>query len=522
MIANRTRRLFAAALLGLSSNAGGCAVYEMSGWKLPQARVPDVRPVLRERSDDAVADFDRRRNQAQYLAAQTSWKQGDFDRCVEALNKILDRDPGHREALLLLADVKLETDKPDEAVEALRLAVAADPHDPEIAYRLGVALETIGDVADAIPYLRQAANANPEDTQLAADLAEAEELLRAEAEPPRKTATTKKADANVVPVAHEEPLAVVNDAPRPASVIDTEFAAALADWEQNRVVECAGRLRELLERQPDHVEANILQAEIDLNGGQASAALRRMDRLVVKHPRNVQVRQACGLVNEAAGNVEKAKLFFAEAESLAETDALVAVAYDEPASATSSLTIASTASSSEPRLLPVGSEVLTPPEFPQLTKLASATVPEVDLSGEPAALLTDGQSALAEGKIEAAKQLLRAAVARTKDDPHTVVTASVAALKLEQPELALELATTGTTAFPRNAGLHRIRGMAAYRLGRYADAESALQQSLHLDKSPALSYFLLGSAQSRLGKSESAERNFSEAARLDARYAKRK
>ena len=64
--------------------------------------------------------------------------------------------------------------------------------------------------------------------------------------------------------------------------------------------------------------------------------------------------------------------------------------------------------------------------------------------------------------------------------------------------------------------------MAAYRMRRYADAETALRQSLSLDNSQALSYFLLGSALEHLGKPEESERYRSEAARLDSRYALRK
>jgi uncharacterized protein HemY len=117
---------------------------------------------------------------------------------------------------------------------------------------------------------------------------------------------------------------------------------------------------------------------------------------------------------------------------------------------------------------------------------------------------------------------LRAVVEQGADDPQAALGASIEALKLEQPELAFELASAAVKRFPRSAGLHRVRGMAAYRLGRYAEAEAALRQSLSLDNSQALSYFLLGSALDRLGKTEQAQRYRSEAARLDARYASRK
>jgi predicted Zn-dependent protease len=511
---SNSRRLATAVALWLSAAAGGCHLPDLPPLKWPEPPVPDVHPILKDRNDEAVRDFDERRNAAQYLAAQTSWRQGDYGRCREALEKVLDRDPNHRGALLLSADVALETENPQDAIDLLRRALAADAHDAEVAYRLGLALETAGAVAEAVPYLRQAAAADPANQQYAAALTEAEGQLNGEN-------TTAAAETPPPPVITDEaqPLSdasPVKAAPAPEAEVkaDPEFAAALVDWEANRVVECANRLTKILARDQEHVEANILQAEIELNGGQTAAALRRMDRLVLAHPRDFQVRQACGLVNEAAGNVEKANHFFQEAESLAEADALVTVAYQEPISGKTATEVDAVAIAAP---TPVESEVLNVPDVPQLQNLPNERLPQ-----DAAALLGDGQAALQSGKITDARRMLKTAVARSNDGPHTAVTASIAALKLEQPELALELSAAGAASFPRSAALHRIRGMAAYRLGKYAEAESSLRQSLNLDNSQALSYFLLGSAQSRLGKTEEAKRNLREAARLDARYAQRK
>ena len=60
-------------------------------------------------------------------------------------------------------------------------------------------------------------------------------------------------------------------------------------------------------------------------------------------------------------------------------------------------------------------------------------------------------------------------------------------------------------------------GAAQYRLGNYNAAQVAIGQALSLDKSDALTYFLMGSTLARLGQNQAAERQFSEAARLDPR-----
>ena len=126
------------------------------------------------------------------------------------------------------------------------------------------------------------------------------------------------------------------------------------------------------------------------------------------------------------------------------------------------------------------------------------------------------------GPRSAVAQRLRSEAARKPNDAHAVVVASIEALKLEQPALAYELSKEGTQRFPESAGLHRVQALAAYRLGRYEEAEAAVRQSLSLDNSQALSYFLLGSVCERRGDRASAARYRAEAARLDARYASQK
>lgn len=515
MISNYSSRRFAVVALLCLAASVGCQVPDVSKWKFPEPPVPDVGPIRKERREDAVREFDERRNSAQFLAAQTCWRQGDQQRCREALEKVLDRDPNHRGALLLSAELALETDRPQEAVDSLRRALALDPRDAETAYRLGLALETSGDSAEAVPYLRQASQADPANKQYASALSEVEQQLSggnktaaAPTDEPAQLEQPQEAKPASPAAEKVEAKVVAAPVPQPEAERDPEFAAALADWEANRVVECAQRLTRILERDPDHIEGNILQAEIELNGGQTAAALRRMDRLVLSFPRSFQVRQACGLVNEAAGNVDKANLFFQEAEALAEAETLVTVAYQEPMEAANAVAAAPVA---------IASNEIALPAVPQLEDMPNDELPQ-----DAAVLLVDGQAALEAGKIPDARRLLKAAVTRGKDDPQTAVTASIAALKLEQPELALELSSAGSKEFPRSAALHRIHGMASYRLGQYAEAESSLRQSLNLDNSQALSYFLLGSAQNRLGKTEEAKRNLREAARLDARYARRK
>lgn len=423
----------------LSTSLGGCAGFEPPDILKPE--IADVRPILKGRTDDAVAKFDRDRNATLFTAAEALWRQGDYERCRESLDKILERDPNHRDSLLLAADVSLELDHPEEAVETLRRLAAVDPEDAEAAYRLGLALEAAGKVDEALPYLRQAVEHDPTNPKYTAAVPDAERLLAEMGEEAKDAA-------------------------------ESEFVAALAQWEAGRDDVAVRLITGFLATHPHHVEANILMAEIDLAGGRDDLALQRMDRLAVRYPENPQICRATGLMMQSLGKTAAAEHCFAEARRLTRQGAVVPASFEASA-----------------------------PQPPQLGGLES--------------------NASNTARDEAGARL-RAVVERGADDPQAALAASVEALKLEQSELAFELATAGVKRFPRSAGLHRVRGMAAYRLGRYAEAEASLRQSISLDNSQALSYFLLGSALDRLGKTEQAERYRSEAARLDSRYASRK
>jgi predicted Zn-dependent protease len=477
---------FASCGLVLSAVAGCNGFGDLSVARFVEPEVPDVHPIRRARADEAVAEFDHKRNEAQYLAAKSSWRQGDYPRCRESLDKVLDRDPNHRASLLLLADVALETDKPDEAVATLRRLTALDPQDAEAAYRLGLALETADQVAEAVPYLRQAAKAEPQNAKYVDALRQAEHLV---------AGTNRPAPAQA-------------PAP-PVALADERFAAALADWEAGREADAAKKVAAFLTAQPDHVDANILQAEIDVAAGRTKAAIERMEKLAAGRPTDPQVCQAFGLILAATGDHLAAAQYFTEAKRLAVAQARPADSAEE--NAVLQATFVTPADDGEP------------PTAPAELNLPGAEPRRLDVSQwDPAELLRQGEAALGNKQLDEADRLLHAAIDHSADDVQTALAATVAPLKLEQPELSYRLASHAVVRFPHSAGLHRVRGMAAYRLRRYAEAEAALRQSVSLDNSQALSYFLLGSALHHLGRPEEGERYRSEAARLDARYALRK
>jgi tetratricopeptide (TPR) repeat protein len=110
------------------------------------------------------------------------------------------------------------------------------------------------------------------------------------------------------------------------------------------------------------------------------------------------------------------------------------------------------------------------------------------------------------------------AVSGEPNDPQLPLAAAAAALRHNQPELAIELLQPAEKQLPNSAAIQRTLAVAYYRLGDYASSQVALQQALSLDKSSALAYFLMGCTLTKRGQPESAEAHFRQAQSLDPRY----
>lgn len=524
------RRLAAA---GLIATLSGCASWDVGKLVLPESPgAPDLRPIRQERAKQAVSRFDIERDRAQYEAAATAWRQGDFTGCRESLEKVMLRTPGHRDSLLLSAELELEQDHPSEAVEFLRQAVAHHPQDAEVAYKLGMALEADHQPSEALHFFQLATQLAPEETRYsqAFELAQTQiqqtdatavvsdaptvaapptvpVVLQESVAPASKTVSTSQAP-EVLPaetLAETAPLAPVARPTNPA------FERLLASRETTDARTFQRALAQFLAKEPKHVEANILQAEIDLENARDAEARERMERMVIRNPHDAQVRRACGLVYQALGAEDRAQACFARAEELERglpegSQPVVAAAYEADAG---EVAVAAPE--------PPAATVEIPP---QSVAVEAADVPEVPMTS--AQRMERGLALLQLAQPDEARREIFAAIEAEPKNQKFYTDAALKAVQSEQLELAREIALAGTAQFPQSAGLHRLHGTAALRLQRYAEAEAALQQSLSLDNSQALTYFLLGSALDRSGKSGSAQWYLRQAARLDGRYAVRR
>jgi len=130
--------------------------------------------------------------------------------------------------------------------------------------------------------------------------------------------------------------------------------------------------------------------------------------------------------------------------------------------------------------------------------------------------------ALAIGDEEGARMYYRASAAAEPDNVDLRLAAAAMLLRYEQYELALEMAQSAQSIRPGDAAPYRTLGTIHYRQGDYQGAFVALSRAISLDKAHPLSYFLMGSALRKLGEIDKADWHFQQAATLDPRFATRR
>ncbi len=132
--------------------------------------------------------------------------------------------------------------------------------------------------------------------------------------------------------------------------------------------------------------------------------------------------------------------------------------------------------------------------------------------------LGPAETALERGSLEAAVARIRHLWAANPQDPQIPISGAGLLLRHRQPQAAVSLLHEAAQRFPNTPGIHRMLGVGHYRLGDYEASQVALQQALSLDKSSALSYFLMGCTLAKLGQPEAAAAYFRQAHVLDPRY----
>ncbi len=157
------------------------------------------------------------------------------------------------------------------------------------------------------------------------------------------------------------------------------------------------------------------------------------------------------------------------------------------------------------------------------TTATNGTVDTAAPSGREssAELLEKGRQAAEAGSLKTAMAYFRKAADYDPHNPQYRIEIATQLLKQNQPEAAIEVLAPAARQFPQSAATFCTLGLAYYKTGDYRNAQKSLQQSLSLDNTNALAYFLMGCTATKLGQFEEADAQLRKAQALDPRYAVR-
>ncbi|HXT60886.1 MAG TPA: tetratricopeptide repeat protein [Pirellulales bacterium] len=123
--------------------------------------VPDVHPVKAQRAKETAKHLGEQRDRSELEAAKFAWQQDDVEGCHDLLDKLLQRNPRHREGGLLMAELLLVERQTDQAREQLKQVLKHHPNDAEALHAMGLLLEAENKPAEARVLFQQAAKAAP-------------------------------------------------------------------------------------------------------------------------------------------------------------------------------------------------------------------------------------------------------------------------------------------------------------------------------------------------------------------------
>jgi len=312
-----------------------------------------------------------------------------------------------------------------------------------------------------------------------------------------------------------------------------EFEAARARWERDDSKGCEELLENLLARNPTHRDALLLLGEVYLTTNRCQQAFEQVQKALQAYPEDAHTHYSMGLLLDAGGQSGPALEYYERACQREPDNQLYSVSFRDALKAANAA-LGPLAG----RGIPAGS---TPPPTPQSAALVpdpsavrfashvepqpgagSAGIAATADADSARSLIREGCRALGERSPQEARVCFLAAMSARPDNPQVPTSAAVAALRYNQPALAVELLQAAERQFPDSPGVQRVLGTAYYRLGDHRSSQVALQQALSLDKSSALTYFLMGCTLAKLGQAEASEAHLRQARTLDARFTVRR
>lgn len=420
----------------------GCATWDAS---LP---VPDVRPQRLERSHDAIQAFEAKRDEAQFQAAVSHWKQRHVAACRQTLESLVARNPDHRDGQLMLLELLLAENQTDAAWERAE-AIKGLVDDAAVQHARGLAYDAAGDETRAAECYRQAARLEPQNEVYVASF---ESALEGEEElqmPPEATGP----GASALAAADDEPAATP--------------------------------LTERADEPPDgaHPAALLLRAEVLLALGHLTEAQDLADALLRCDPEDALARQLVERIDRGAARLAAAQRRGQRSPAsigLSSHQPLVKAAHHAPAAATSASPSEATsrkASGADSRLLPATEPPNRPGQAPQrLARDASRPATENEEASTKAAVL-----ALQHDQAELAAQLAQDALASFPRSAALHRVLGTAHYRLGRWKAAQSAFTAALDLDNTNALAYFLMGSTLSKLGQAEAADWHLRRARQLD-----------------------------------------
>jgi tetratricopeptide (TPR) repeat protein len=318
-----------------------------TSWKLAKPDTPDVRGERARRSEEAVREFEARRDRAEVEAALTAVQAGDLPTARARLEEVLARRPHHAEARRLLAELQLLAGEAEAAEQTLQPLLGAGASDAATSHAWGLIMDAQGRTDAARQALYRAVELEPDNPVYQASF----QSVAIAGEP----AISAESATSVVPGGDSNPNRHVagrrDAAPAPLSaprrngdvrgrreanplaatptlcrLLPEAACAALEQAEHHlsagRVEAAAAALRHAARHDPTNRQIAIAAAILAIRYNQPRLAVEQLEGLPAAAADSVAVQQALGIAWYRLGDDARAEAAFRRAIALDNSAAL--------------------------------------------------------------------------------------------------------------------------------------------------------------------------------------------------------
>ena len=203
-----------------------------------------------------------------------------------------------------------------------------------------------------------------------------------------------------------------------------QYQAAMGRWQQDDVAGCRQALAILLARNPDHREGHLLAAQVDLSDNKPKAALEHARHVLVAFPNDAEAHYEAALALDAMGQMADALPHYEQAARLAPDEDAYRASYQAA----------------------IGTAIL-PPGGSGVPANPSVANDRIDRAAHVASAAYYNESD-SDDHGEQALEPLRNLAKAHPDDQQAALDACACALRVGQPQAAVEVATASLSAGP--------------------------------------------------------------------------